>query len=53
MPADYSISIFASSSLAERTPPVFANAQENQYADSYTYQFFPPGTYGARLEVIW
>ena len=32
---------------------VFANAQENQYADSYTYQFAPPRTYGARLEFNW
>jgi iron complex outermembrane recepter protein len=32
---------------------VFANAQENQYASSYAYQFFAPRTYGARLEVSW
>jgi iron complex outermembrane receptor protein len=29
---------------------VFTNAEENRYAYSYTYQFYPPRTYGLRLE---
>ena len=29
---------------------VFTNAEENEYAYSYSYQFYPPRTYGVRLE---
>jgi iron complex outermembrane recepter protein len=29
---------------------VFVNAQENVFSYSYTYQFYPPRTYGLRLE---
>jgi iron complex outermembrane receptor protein len=32
---------------------VFSTAQENQYAYAYTYQWFPPRTYGLRLETSW
>jgi iron complex outermembrane receptor protein len=32
---------------------VFATAFESQYAYSYTYEFYPPRTYGARIELHW
>jgi iron complex outermembrane recepter protein len=32
---------------------VFSTAQEDQYAYAYTYQWFPPRTYGLRLESSW
>jgi iron complex outermembrane receptor protein len=32
---------------------VYSNALENQYAVSYTYQFYPPRTYGLRFEQTW
>jgi iron complex outermembrane recepter protein len=32
---------------------VFSTAQEDQYAYAYTYQWFPPRTYGLRLETSW
>ncbi len=32
---------------------VFTNAEENQYAVSYSYEFFPPRTYGVRMEYSW
>ena len=32
---------------------VFSNAQESLYAQSYTYGFEPPRTYGARVEYTW
>ena len=32
---------------------VFSDALENQYAYSYTYQFYPPRTFGLRLECSW
>jgi iron complex outermembrane receptor protein len=32
---------------------IFSNAQENQYSAAYTYQFYPPRTFGARLEFTW
>jgi iron complex outermembrane receptor protein len=32
---------------------VFSTAQEDRYAVAYTYQWFPPRTYGLRLETTW
>jgi iron complex outermembrane recepter protein len=32
---------------------VFSTAQEDTYAYAYTYQWFPPRTYGVRLEASW
>jgi iron complex outermembrane receptor protein len=32
---------------------VFSTAQEDTYAFAYTYQWFPPRTYGLRLEASW
>jgi iron complex outermembrane recepter protein len=32
---------------------VFSTAQEDTYAFAYTYQWFPPRTYGLRLESSW
>jgi iron complex outermembrane receptor protein len=32
---------------------VFSTAQEDTYAFAYTYQWFPPRTYGLRLETSW
>ncbi len=32
---------------------VFTNAEQNQYGYSYSYQFYPPRTYGLRLETSW
>ena len=32
---------------------VFSTAQEDEYAFAYTYQWFPPRTYGLRLESSW
>ena len=32
---------------------VFSTAQESQYAYGYIYQFYPPRTYGLRLETFW
>jgi iron complex outermembrane receptor protein len=32
---------------------VFSTAQEDTYAVAYTYQWFPPRTYGLRLETNW
>ena len=32
---------------------VFSTAQEDEYAYAYTYQWFPPRTYGLRLETSW
>jgi iron complex outermembrane recepter protein len=32
---------------------VFSTAQEDTYAYAYTYQWFPPRTYGLRLETFW
>jgi len=31
----------------------FATAQENAYAFAYSYQFYPPRTFGVRLEKSW
>lgn len=32
---------------------VFKDAEESQYAGAYGYEFFPPRTYGVRLEYSW
>jgi len=32
---------------------VFKDAEESQYAVAYGYEFFPPRTYGVRLEYAW
>lgn len=32
---------------------VFKDAEESQYAAAYGYEFYPPRTYGARLEYSW
>ena len=32
---------------------VFKDAEESQYAVAYAYEFYPPRTYGARLEYTW
>lgn len=32
---------------------VFSTAQESEYAYAYVYQFYPPRTYGVRLETFW
>lgn len=32
---------------------VFADAEENQYAAAYGFAFYPPRTYGVRLEYAW
>jgi iron complex outermembrane receptor protein len=32
---------------------VFSTAQEDTYAFAYTYQWFPPRTYGLRFETSW
>ena len=32
---------------------VYSTAQEDTYAFAYTYQWFPPRTYGLRLETSW
>ncbi len=32
---------------------VFSTAQEDEYAFAYTYQWFPPRTYGLRFETSW
>lgn len=32
---------------------VFSTAQEDEYAYAYTYQWFPPRTYGLRIESTW
>jgi iron complex outermembrane receptor protein len=32
---------------------VFSTAQEDEYAYAYTYQWFPPRTYGLRFETSW
>jgi len=32
---------------------VFTTALQNQYANSYAYQFYPPRTYGFRVEMNW
>jgi iron complex outermembrane receptor protein len=32
---------------------VFKDAEESQYAGAYGYEFFPPRTYGVRLEFSW
>ena len=32
---------------------VFKDAEESQYAVAYAYEFYPPRTYGGRLEYTW
>ncbi len=32
---------------------VFSDAEESQYASAYSYEFYPPRTYGARLQYNW
>ncbi len=32
---------------------VFKDAEESQYAVAYAYEYYPPRTYGARLEYSW
>ncbi len=32
---------------------VFKDAEESQYASAYAYEFYPPRTYGVRIEYSW
>ncbi len=46
----WKVSIFAKNIENSK---VFSTAQENAYAFAYAYQFYPPRTFGARLEKKW
>jgi iron complex outermembrane receptor protein len=49
-PAQWKLATFVKN-LADST--VFCGAQQNRYASSYAYAFYPPRTFGLRLEVNW